>query len=195
MTIGGARRTLTRLEDLDAGLARVEADPFEAGSGQQRLRLHGNLALQGNNPSRLTVLRGADVSCRLEVDAPELTGGGSEWQVRFGRNTTPLNVRFQLYQGATLAHELHSSAAAAFASSLCRQGQTLLVGGTAATGGSGSVALLELQSTTKGLLLPRLTTAQREALGSPPAGLLIYNSSTGKLNVRGASAWETVTSG
>lgn len=59
--------------------------------------------------------------------------------------------------------------------------------------GSGT-ALLTLTSTTKGLLLPRMTTTQRDAIGSPPSGLLIYNSTTGKLNVRGASAWEAVTS-
>ena len=38
-------------------------------------------------------------------------------------------------------------------------------------------ALLELESTTKGLLLPRMTSAQRDALpmDTSPVGLLIYN--------------------
>jgi hypothetical protein len=54
-------------------------------------------------------------------------------------------------------------------------------------------ALVELRSTTKGLLLPRMTTTERDAIGSPAAGLLIYNTTTGKLNVY-TTAWEAVTS-
>lgn len=42
--------------------------------------------------------------------------------------------------------------------------------------------------------LPRVTTGQRDALPSTAAALFVYNTTTGKLNVRGASAWEEVTS-
>lgn len=55
-------------------------------------------------------------------------------------------------------------------------------------------ALMEFSSTTRGVLLPRLTTTQRDAIASPPTGLLIYNTTTNKLNIRAASAWEAVTS-
>jgi hypothetical protein len=44
-------------------------------------------------------------------------------------------------------------------------------------------AILDLVSTSKGLLLPRLTDAQRNAIASPTEGLLIYNTSTGKAQV------------
>ena len=54
-------------------------------------------------------------------------------------------------------------------------------------------AIVELSSTTKGLLLPRMTTTERDAIGSPAAGLLIYNTTTAKLNVY-TTAWEAVTS-
>lgn len=62
------------------------------------------------------------------------------------------------------------------------------------TGNPEASAVLELKSTTKGLLLPRLTTAERDAISAPVAGLLVYNSSTNKLNVRVAAGWEAVTS-
>jgi hypothetical protein len=55
-------------------------------------------------------------------------------------------------------------------------------------------ALLTLTSTTRGFLPPRMTTAQRDAISTPPAGLMIYNTTTNKLNVRTASSWEAVTS-
>ena len=55
-------------------------------------------------------------------------------------------------------------------------------------------SVLDLTSTTKGLLPPRMTTTQRDAISSPPAGLTIYNTSTNKLNFYSGSAWEAVTS-
>jgi uncharacterized protein (TIGR02145 family) len=39
-------------------------------------------------------------------------------------------------------------------------------------------AVLELQSADKGVLLPRMTTDQRNAISSPPFGLMIFNNST-----------------
>ena len=54
---------------------------------------------------------------------------------------------------------------------------SLVVG---ASTGTGSSAALEITSTTQGLLLPRLTTTQRDAITSPVAGLVVYNTSTGK---------------
>lgn len=55
-------------------------------------------------------------------------------------------------------------------------------------------ALLDVTSTTKGILFPRMTTTQKNAISSPAAGLVIYDTTLGKLCVRTASAWETITS-
>lgn len=55
-------------------------------------------------------------------------------------------------------------------------------------------AALEVRSESKGFLPPRMTTAQRDAIVAPATGLVIYNTSTNKLNVRAAAAWEAVTS-
>ncbi|MFV5695980.1 ice-binding family protein [Flavobacterium sp. LB3P122] len=43
-------------------------------------------------------------------------------------------------------------------------------------------SILDIQSTSKGFLLPRLTTAQRDAISSPATGLLIYNTTTSIFN-------------
>lgn len=45
-----------------------------------------------------------------------------------------------------------------------------------------------------GVRLPLLTTAERDALAEVEEGTIIYNTTTGKQNVRVASAWEAVTS-
>lgn len=55
-----------------------------------------------------------------------------------------------------------------------------------------SSALLDITSTTKGLLMPRMTTAQRNAIVSPADGLLIYNTTTEELNQRQNGAWKIV---
>lgn len=43
-------------------------------------------------------------------------------------------------------------------------------------------ALLQLDSSSQGVLLPRMTTAQRDAIANPPRGLILYNTTTDKLN-------------
>lgn len=52
-----------------------------------------------------------------------------------------------------------------------------------------TAAQVDITSTTGGLLLPRMTSTQRDAISSPPDGLLIYNSTTNKAQIRAASAW------
>lgn len=50
-------------------------------------------------------------------------------------------------------------------------------------------SLLDLTSTDKGLLLPRLTASQRDAISSPAEGLLVYNLDSKCLNVWNGSQW------
>ena len=52
-----------------------------------------------------------------------------------------------------------------------------------------SKAALEVSSTTKGLLPPRMDSTQRNAISSPPAGLVIYNSSINGLQCFNGTAW------
>ena len=44
-------------------------------------------------------------------------------------------------------------------------------------------AVLDITSTERGFLLPRMTTVQRDAIASPANGLLIYNTTTNRLEV------------
>lgn len=54
-------------------------------------------------------------------------------------------------------------------------------------------AILDVTSTTKAFMPPRMTTVQKNAIASPTAGMIVYDSSLNKLSVYGAS-WETITS-
>jgi hypothetical protein len=55
-------------------------------------------------------------------------------------------------------------------------------------------AVLQADSTTKGFLPPRMTTAEKNAIATPAAGLMVYDTTLNKLCVRTATAWETITS-
>jgi uncharacterized protein (TIGR02145 family) len=50
-------------------------------------------------------------------------------------------------------------------------------------------ALLDVSSTTKGFLPPRMTTTQRDAIASPAAGLIIYNATTNSVQLYNGSGW------
>ncbi len=55
-------------------------------------------------------------------------------------------------------------------------------------------AILQVDSTTQGMLPPRMTTTQRDAISAPAEGLEIYNLTTHKKNFWDGSAWRVVTS-
>jgi hypothetical protein len=50
-------------------------------------------------------------------------------------------------------------------------------------------AMLDIASTTSGLLIPRMTTVQRDLITSPPTGLQIYNLTTNTLDVYRGTRW------
>lgn len=52
-----------------------------------------------------------------------------------------------------------------------------------------AAAILDVQSSTKGLLIPRLTTAQRDAIVNPGIGLLIFNLTDSEFNVFNGLQW------
>jgi hypothetical protein len=55
-----------------------------------------------------------------------------------------------------------------------------------------SAALLDLKSTNKGFLPPRLSTAQRGQIPSPPPGLMIFNTDCAEYQYYNGSVWKTL---
>ena len=56
-----------------------------------------------------------------------------------------------------------------------------------------AAALLDLVDTTRGFKLMNMSTTQRDNIGSPPEGLLIWNSTTHQLNAYNGSGWVAIT--
>jgi hypothetical protein len=70
-------------------------------------------------------------------------------------------------------------------------GDSFFSGGGVAIGGTtvSSKAILDLQSTTKGFLPPKMTTTQRDAISTPTTGLIVYNTTTNKLQCYNGTGW------
>lgn len=58
-----------------------------------------------------------------------------------------------------------------------------------------STAILDVKSTNKGVLIPRMTTAQRTAIATPATGLQVYDSDLNLLFYYNGSTWSSVATG
>ncbi|MBI9054960.1 MAG: hypothetical protein JEY96_14140, partial [Bacteroidales bacterium] len=56
-------------------------------------------------------------------------------------------------------------------------------------------SILDLQSIQRGFLTPRMSEVQRDAIGVPATGLIIYNTTTNKLNIYDGAVWRVLFSG
>ncbi|MFN0175914.1 MAG: tail fiber domain-containing protein [Saprospiraceae bacterium] len=57
-----------------------------------------------------------------------------------------------------------------------------------------SSSIFEVKSTNKGLLAPRMTTIQRDAIAAPATGLLIYNTDANVFQFRNGTVWTNLNS-
>jgi hypothetical protein len=65
--------------------------------------------------------------------------------------------------------------------------QNVAINGTGAA--PAPSAMLDIASTTSGLLIPRMTTAQRTAIGAPATGLKVYDTTTGTFWYYNGAVW------
>jgi hypothetical protein len=55
-------------------------------------------------------------------------------------------------------------------------------------------AMLDITSTTKGVLIPRMTNAQKEAISDPATGLIVYDTDDSSLSMYDGDGWERLIS-
>ncbi len=53
-------------------------------------------------------------------------------------------------------------------------------------------SMLDIKSTDKGILIPRITTAQRDAIGSPATGLMVFNSDDNSFYFYNGTNWQLI---
>ena len=54
-------------------------------------------------------------------------------------------------------------------------------------------AMLDVSSTTKGFLPPRMTTTERDLIASPATGLVLFNTTTNGLEIKSSTGWTSLT--
>ena len=104
----------------------------------------------------------------------------------------------QITDNATYGCELGSGQGTVFDASIWdRTGANVLAiknGGAVKIGAYNGTydasAKLEVQSVTSGFLPPKMTTTQRDAISSPSAGLMVYDTTVNKVSVYNGTTWK-----
>lgn len=180
----GTNEMTVRASSTEAALYTFQSIPMNFyTANQERMRITGagNVGIGTSSPGyRLDVSStgqparflssGADAVARFECTAT----GGRVYHVGSTGSASGAGNGFSIYDvtGSSLRFLINPSGSVAIG-----------------TSSPSAAALLDLTSTTQGFLPPRMTTTQRDAISSPPDGLVLYNSTTSKLQVRAASAW------
>jgi hypothetical protein len=139
-----------------------------------KLEVYGNILVRANDRIRLAgtsdgntaLWANSGSSAQMNVK----NGSGSAFDITFGSiGSTTRMLRIHSYDSTTPSVVVGNNATA-FASSV-----------------------LTVESTTQGFLPPRMTTTQKNAIASPAAGLVVYDTTLSKLCVY-TTTWETITS-
>jgi hypothetical protein len=117
--------------------------------------------------------------------SPNLAGGALILSSGVGKGTGASTISFNTATTTTTGTNLQ----------ILSEKMTILGSGNVGIGTvtPNSNAILDVISTTKAFMPPRMTTAQRDAIAGPTAGMIVFNSTSGKINIY-TTAWEVVTS-
>ena len=164
---------------VDALLADM-GDGLWQGDGTHVYRTSGNVGIGLNNPAeKLHIdggnLRVSDSGSGFNLDA--LNG-----EMNFDFISTQLNGPNNV--NATITFRAHSGSAA--------PNLHLVGNGRVGLGNSNPASVFDIASTTSGILIPRMTTTQRDAISPVPVGTQIYNTTTNQLNYHNGTSWQAL---
>ena len=159
----------------------------------------GNFSLDGVAASTYTI-GAATTAGTITIGGTAQTGA-----ITFGNSTGINTTGFGVGNGANTANISTGTGGNTINLGTGAGANTLTLGNTNTTTklvfntGSGGIginntspdasALLDMSSTSRGVLIPRMTTTQRDAITTPATGLQIYNTTTNALNYYNGTAW------
>jgi hypothetical protein len=119
------------------------------------------------------------------------TASSSEVQKSTADPASYLRLNYQ--DGITFHTNLTGAVSTAYAETT-NERMRITLGGSVGIGTTSpnASALLDVSSTTKGFLPPRMTNAQMVAIATPAAGLVVYDTTNNKLNVYDGTNWVAV---
>ncbi len=141
-----------------------------------------NLSGNSPNPSSILDVSSTEKGFLLPRTTPNTITSPANGLIIYNTNTNSINY----YNGSSWVHLSHN-----FIDNKKEAGAS--VGGVAinATGESAhESAMLDIKSTSKGVLFPRMTDTERNKIKSPAESLIIYNTSQNKFQSWTGLAWE-----
>jgi len=122
---------------------------------------------------------------------------GANWYYTGGSILYKTSGAATYYSQASGAHKFFTAPSGTAGNAITfTQAMTLDANGNLGVGTTSpsASAILDAQSTTKGVRMPNMTTTQKNAISSPAAGLMVFDTTLAKLCVYTGSAWQTITS-
>ena len=168
----------------------------------ERMRIDsaGNVGIGTATPTNLLETVNAISGAKISV-INFSTGTGDYTGLNFGVTQGAPNFKkagvFFERTGASGVGKLHLSvngAADATNADLSTSRLTITSAGNVGIGTTSPTALLDVQSTTAGVRFPNMTTTQKNAIATPQAGTMVFDTTLAKLCVYSGAAWETITS-
>jgi hypothetical protein len=157
---------------------------FSQVGGSERMRItnDGNVGIGTTSPFSSTGWKALSINGTTYGLLELLSGGTSYGQIYSATNVLTVNAN-----GASSVLAMQTNG-----TERMRIDSSGNVGiGTSSPSAS---AILDAQSTTKGVRMPNMTTTQKNAISSPAAGLMVFDTTLAKLCVYTGSAWQTITS-
>jgi hypothetical protein len=193
--VGGVWKSYFYADGINTQLSSANALIFGTNGGTERMRITstGNIgigttspsyklhtvneAFIGNSGGTTGLLLSGDTNSRIDFRS----GSASTGQITCGNSSNLFIDAFdsraiELALAGTTIFEVSNSA-------------------NVGIGTAGSVdpsALLEVKSNTQGFLPPRMTESERNSIGGPAIGLIIFNSDTQELNVYTGAGWKRI---
>ena len=148
----------------------------------------GNVGIGTTTPvGRLSVIGGSDNATQVVISG---STGTTARGLRIATGTTG----FQANDIAILDAQHPTNAALVFQTGSTERMRLDASGNLGIGTTANASAILDAQSTTKGVRMPNMTTTQKNAIASPAAGLMVFDTTLSKLCVYSGIAWETITS-
>ena len=166
----------------------------------------GNTSLQVTDDQQVTGYDGTQIRFRLgnTTEGQGISVRDGQFAVGFIDSAQNASIRFlTLGTGATYIDGYSEGTSKAvnyplFIGSRTNNTHGLVTGSTTEENGTRTVfgsavsdasAVVQVNSTTRGFLPPRMTTTQKNAIATPATGLVVYDSTTNKLCCYNGSTW------
>lgn len=162
------------------------------GSLTEKIFSDGNHAIgsASNTGEKFQVTGTSKFTGAVNITSNLILGAGAD--IFFGGYSAIRSGSTHIYGGGASGLELTHQIGSTSLFKTYSTGQIAMGGGSTITTPSTS-SILDLQSTNKGFLPPRMTTAQKNAISSPATGLVLFDTDLGKLCVF-STTWQTLTS-